>query len=279
MNSRGKKIFIRRWFTEEDPEAIIIFQHGFGEHSGCYEHLAEEMNRYGIAVAGIDFEGHGHSPGLRGDIKKIEFAVEDMLMVRRELASKFPEVPIVIGGHSIGGLIAAHTVFQYPDSFEGLIMTAPLLGFASNVPRIVQETAKYVNSMAATFPIMTLDYDRLGSTEAMERMHGDELVHQGKLRARLVAQVHEFGEKIAEAMKNDFPVPFWIGHGDADAFADHQKSLEIKNESDDERSFVSIYQSELHFLLHDKNGGMIRKDIKNWVYDAIIRDKELNSYR
>lgn len=279
INNRGQKNFIRYWFPTDQAEAILIFQHGYGEHSGRYEHVARKLNDSGIAMVGYDMEGHGRSPGLLGDIKDIDATAEDLRMVVGELKRQYQNVPVIIGGHSIGGLIAGITASRYPDEVDGLILTSPLLKFASNIPGIVQETAKYVNSMAATMPIISLDFNELGQQPIIDEFKNDNLVHWGKIRARLISQVYEFGNKLATQLKTGLPIPFWLGHGDVDAFANHQISSEIKDENINENSNVNIYQDGLHFLLHENNWQEVVEDMINWINIHFMQTKELNSSR
>jgi len=279
VNNKGQKIYIRRWFTPDRPDAIVLFQHGYGEHSGKYEHMAHLFNSRGMAMVSYDFEGHGRSPGLRGDIKDIDAAAEELKMAGVELNRQYPDIPVLVGGHSIGGLIAGVAAARYTEEFAGLLMTAPLLGFASNIPGVVQETARYVTSMAATFPILSLNFEELGQKSIIKEFEKDDLVHLGKIRARLISQVHEYGSKLAKQLKAGLPIPFWLGHGDGDAFADHRISSEIMDENIDENSTVNIYPDRLHFLLQGDNWQNICQDMLEWTNSHVIESYKVDSIK
>ncbi len=47
----------------EDPRRVVVIAHGYGEHIGRYEHVAEALREHGAAVFGLDHHGHGSSEG------------------------------------------------------------------------------------------------------------------------------------------------------------------------------------------------------------------------
>src|SRR4029079_17335856 len=83
--------------------------HGLGEHIGRYAHVAALLNASRWSVVGYDQRGHGASPRERGRI-----AAHDDLLV--DLAAVIDDVraeasgPLVLLGHSLGGLVVARRV-------------------------------------------------------------------------------------------------------------------------------------------------------------------------
>ena len=65
LNADGLRIFFRTWLPgrKKKPEGIVVLCHGFGEHSGRYEHVAGEFIRQGFVVYALDHQGHGCSEG------------------------------------------------------------------------------------------------------------------------------------------------------------------------------------------------------------------------
>jgi alpha-beta hydrolase superfamily lysophospholipase len=49
------------WATDEQPKAVLQITHGMTEHIQRYKELAENLNKYGIVVAGFDLRGHGRN--------------------------------------------------------------------------------------------------------------------------------------------------------------------------------------------------------------------------
>src|SRR3569623_2539965 len=65
----GLGLFAQSWLPDAAPVANLALVHGFGEHSGRYHNLVDEMLRHEIAVHAFDHRGHGRSPGPRGHIR------------------------------------------------------------------------------------------------------------------------------------------------------------------------------------------------------------------
>ena len=65
------RAYYRHWAAAE-PRAVVIFLHGFGEHTGLYHRYGFALNAAGIDLWAVDQFGHGLSPGERGDFGSIE---------------------------------------------------------------------------------------------------------------------------------------------------------------------------------------------------------------
>ena len=95
-HERGRAYY-RHWAAAE-PRAVVIFLHGFGEHTGVYHRYGFALNAAGIDLWAVDQFGHGLSPGTRGDFGSIEdsSALADSLT---ELAERErPGLPLIAAG-------------------------------------------------------------------------------------------------------------------------------------------------------------------------------------
>ena len=48
---------------QQEPRAVVVFLHGFGEHTGVYHRYGFALNAAGIDLWAVDQFGHGLSPG------------------------------------------------------------------------------------------------------------------------------------------------------------------------------------------------------------------------
>jgi alpha-beta hydrolase superfamily lysophospholipase len=119
----------------------VLIIHGLGEHIGRYEALAARLNDWGWHVVGHDQRGHGASGGARGDVADADCLLHDLALVIDELRAD-PELsggPLVLLGHSMGGLVAARFVAgalqsggdgRRPDWYravDALVLSSPAL--------------------------------------------------------------------------------------------------------------------------------------------------------
>jgi alpha-beta hydrolase superfamily lysophospholipase len=93
------------------PRARILIVHGLGEHAGRYGAMAARLNAEGFEVLAYDHRGHGRSAGARGGITRSEALLSDLALVIDHARSLGPE-PLILFGHSMGGLVAARMVAE-----------------------------------------------------------------------------------------------------------------------------------------------------------------------
>ncbi|WP_327087141.1 lysophospholipase [Nonomuraea sp. NBC_01738] len=119
---------VARVWPHERPRYVALLVHGYGEHIGRYEHVAAHLVRHGAAVYGPDHLGHGRSEGERVLIEDFEDVVTDVRAVEERARADHPGVPVVLIGHSMGGLIAARYAQRYGGGLAGLVLSGPVVG-------------------------------------------------------------------------------------------------------------------------------------------------------
>src|SRR5919205_285128 len=117
---------VRRW-PAEDPERLVVLVHGYGEHIGRYEHVAEELAARGADVVGPDHVGHGRSEGEAALVDDFEPIVDDVRAVVQDARG---DLPVVMVGHSMGGLIAARYAQRHREDLAGLVLSGPAVGLS-----------------------------------------------------------------------------------------------------------------------------------------------------
>ncbi len=123
----GLQLFLRRW-RPQAPRAVLVVVHGLAEHSGRYVHVGERFAARGFAVYAADQRAHGRSPGLPVHVDHFDEFVADVAAVRARAASECPGRPLVLVGHSQGGLVALRSTLLAPEGLAGTILSSPLLG-------------------------------------------------------------------------------------------------------------------------------------------------------
>ena len=92
----------------------VLIVHGLGEHIGRYAPLAAKLNVWGWDAVGFDQRGHGRSEGPRGGLAHEDDLLRDLAPAIDAARTAFPG-PLVLLGHSMGGLVAARFV---PESLQ-----------------------------------------------------------------------------------------------------------------------------------------------------------------
>ncbi len=119
---------VYRVWPAEEPRRIVAVAHGYGEHIGRYEYLAETLTADHAVVCGPDHLGHGRSDGERALVTDFEHLVDDLQTMVERVGTAYPGLPTVLIGHSLGGLVAARYAQRHADELAGLVLSAPVVG-------------------------------------------------------------------------------------------------------------------------------------------------------
>ena len=114
------------WTPEREPQMVVQIVHGMTEHMGRYREPAEILTGHGIAVAGFDLRGHGLN---EGDPNVASFgkngwrlSLHDMFLFHLELNHRFPNVPFVMLGFSLGSFLVRDYLSRYNDYVSGAVV-------------------------------------------------------------------------------------------------------------------------------------------------------------
>lgn len=119
LSSDGKtNISYQLWDGAQKPVCVLQIIHGMAEHIDRYKDLAAYLNENGIIVAGEDHIGHGNSSdpsdyGYFGEKDGWVHMVDDVEKLREILAEKYPDVPFVMMGHSMGSFLCRAWLAKY----------------------------------------------------------------------------------------------------------------------------------------------------------------------
>ncbi|MDP3761135.1 MAG: lysophospholipase [Ramlibacter sp.] len=128
--SDGDNLALQDWPLPEGLvlRGVVILVHGLGEHAGRYDHVARRLNGWGFAVRGYDQYGHGESDGVRGGLPATPRLLDDLADVIESTRARMEAgVPLVLLGHSMGGLVAACLVALRKLPIQGLVLSSPAL--------------------------------------------------------------------------------------------------------------------------------------------------------
>ena len=242
QGSEGE-VFYRLWEPRGAPRRFIMIVHGYAEHGGRYAHVAGALAARGALVCAPDHIGHGRSGGERALIVDFEHVVDDLHGVMAEILADYPDLPVVVAGHSMGGLLAGRYAERYPQQLAGVAFLGAVLGdwhWARNV-------------LADGIPDGPSDPAGMSRDDETVRAYAeDPLVYHGTYKRTLLeAEVAALDRFNAELDRITMPVLFL--HGSDDPFVPFETSLAAVKQMPTKDLTVRVYEAARHELVNELN--------------------------
>lgn len=146
----GATLALRHQPALEAPKAILQICHGLAEHSARYSGFASFMAANGYEVYAHDHRGHGltKAPDAvqgrfaeRGGVEKV---LADVKAVADHAQIRHPGLPILLFGHSMGGLIALNAAADQPRQYSAVAIWNSnfAVGALGRVAQVVLKTER-----------------------------------------------------------------------------------------------------------------------------------------
>jgi alpha-beta hydrolase superfamily lysophospholipase len=202
----GLALVTQVWKARGDAaRGLVVIVHGLGEHCRRYEHVARRLNADGFDVVGYDHRGHGQSPGPRGGIPADDSLCADLGRVLRAARTAFPG-PVVLLGHSLGGLIAGRYVAEglaakpaaWWQPVDALVMSSPALDPGTNALQklLLATVAPMLPNLAVN---NGLKVDWISRSMAVVQAYADDPLVHDRITGRLGMFVAKQGPVVIAA--------------------------------------------------------------------------------
>jgi alpha-beta hydrolase superfamily lysophospholipase len=124
--------------------AVVQINHGLAEHATRYGRFADFLAERGFHVYAHDHRGHGFTmapdapPGRFGTPSGRDKVIADVAAIHGVIRAEHPGLPVIIFGHSMGGLIALNYLLRHPEGLHAAAIwnanfSAGLAGRAAQV--------------------------------------------------------------------------------------------------------------------------------------------------
>lgn len=253
-------VFVRRWEPAGTPTAVVVIVHGYAEHGGRYAHVAEAFAAHGWATIAPDHLGHGRSAGERALIADFSHVVDDLHTTVELAEAAHPGVPIVMVGHSMGGLLTARFVQRSPDRLAGAAFLGAVLGDWPWARAVLAEPS---------LPEEPSDPDGMSRDPMTNRAYAEDplVYHGGYKRPLLVSEVATLDAFRAEIDRIRIPVACL--HGSADPFVPAGPTVQAVVDMASTDTLIRIYPGAKHELVNETNRAEVLADlvgaVRRWV--------------
>jgi alpha-beta hydrolase superfamily lysophospholipase len=214
----GDKLFYQSWMPDA-PRTVVLLAHGYAEHLGRYDHVAERFGRDQIAVFAIDHWGHGRSDGIRGFVPDFSVFLDGLDALLSFVKGAHPDLPRILVGHSMGGLIATAHLLDHQKDYVGAVLSGPAVKPAVPPSTVTRIIGRLLSRLAPQTGILQLDSNGVSRDASVVAAYlADPLVHTGKMSARLAAEMLDAMTMVQDNAKR-LTLPLLIVHGSEDSLA------------------------------------------------------------
>ncbi len=238
-------------WTADHPRFVVLLAHGYGEHAGRYGHVAARLVQAGAVVVAPDHAGHGRSEGERARIEDLERIVDDLGTLDALTRAAHPGLPVVLIGHSMGGLIATRYA-QRGVALDALVLSGPVIGGNPDIAALLE---------LPELPQVPLDPSVLSRDPAVgEAYAADELVYHGPFqRVTLEAMFAAADAVKAGPRLGDVPT-LWL-HGELDALAPLAATRPAFEAIRGPRAEEQVYPGAQHEIFNEINQDEVLDDV------------------
>jgi alpha-beta hydrolase superfamily lysophospholipase len=268
QSGSGANIFYRCWAPAE-PRAVLLLAHGLAEHSGRYGDFASFFADAGIATYALDFPGHGRSDGKRGHVRDFQEYTEALGALLSLAREAHPDIPFVLFGHSMGGLIAADFLLQHQSEFVAAVLTGAAIQSPQQPSSIVIFINRVIASVMPRLGVLRLDASGISrDPQVISDYENDPLVYRGKATAGLVTALFSAMKRVVENATS-IRLPMLITHGSVDSLTAVEGSELLHDSISSGDKKIVIYDGLYHEILNEPERKNVMADILQWLESRI----------
>ena len=299
-SSTGKnKIHARMCVPDTEPRAIVQIIHGIAEYIDRYDEFMSFLADNGIIAVGTDHLGHGKSieseeqTGFFAYENGWDYAVRDEEVLRLAMHENYPELPIVVFGHSMGSFMARTLLIRYPDAFNAAIISGTgnqgsalvngglFMGNLVTGLKGAHHYSKFLNNLAfgsynKIYENPKTEYDWLSRDEANVQKYIDDplcgfIPTCSLFRDMMTGVKFITNKKNLTAMNKDMPVYFMSGDMDpvGECGKGVQKAYNNFLEAGMKDVSIKLYPGGRHEMLNEINKDEVYSDILTWLGSKI----------
>ncbi|MEM8546891.1 MAG: lysophospholipase, partial [Pseudomonadota bacterium] len=243
-------LYYRHWPTGDTVQGTVLIAHGLAEHSARYDDVAAALNAAGYAVWAVDHVGHGRSPGPRCVVKRFSDFL-DGIDALFEQAARSSSAPVTMLGHSMGGLIAAHSALRHPARYANLVLSGPAVVAPDTPPGIQVLILRAISALLPATGVLALDGSAVSrDATVVQQYFDDPLVYNGKVSARLATELFDAMAAL-RARAKELSLPMLLLHGTEDRLTAPSGSQLVYDTAISDDKTLKFYDGLYHEVFNE----------------------------
>lgn len=271
--ARTDDLFYQSW-TSASARATLVLTHGIAEHSEAYHEAALELVPRGWDIYAMDLRGHGRSEGRRGyidDFRRFSRDLDRFVRALRAGPLKTSKLPLVMVGHSMGGLITIQYLIDQGAGApaKAAVLSSPALGISMPVPPLKEMAAKLLNTY---LPQVTLPndiaYDKLTHVEERWRKYPNDVLRHDKISAPMYFGMLD-GFRVALEQADTIKIPTLVVAAGDEQIVSRPAIEEFFPRLGSQNKKLIIYENSYHEVMNDVERERVFGDIDAFLSSAV----------
>lgn len=255
--------FTRHWRKEGSIKGALALIHGLGEHSGRYQHVASTLTEAGLAIMAFDLQGHGKTEGKRGHILSYSSLLDGIDELLSQLQEEYPDRPLFLYGHSLGGNLVLNYSLSYPKRLTGVIATSPWLRLAFTPSPLKVLLGRLIHRIYPSFSQKnSIVEGTLSHGEDVEEAYREDPLVHNQISARLFFQAYDKGIWALENASS-LETPLLLLHGTGDRITSWKASRLFSQRARD--CTFKAWENLYHELHHEIEKERVLSCITRWL--------------
>ena len=284
---------------------VVHISHGLAEHAARYARFADFLSQRGFHTYAHDHRGHGFTTapdapqGMFGSPDGGAKVLADIGAVHDLIAREHPGLPLILFGHSMGGIVALNFVLRHSAHLHGAAIwnanfSAGLLGrvaqailawerfrLGSDVPSRMLPRMTFVDwgnkvpNHRTPFDWLSRDPEEVDKYIADPLCGWDASVSLWQDVFRFV--FHGADDANFSAVRRD--MPFSLAGGEKDPASDGGKAVEALAARMRRMGFLNlvskVYPETRHESLNEVNRNIIMADFAEWAENQLSVEKPI----
>ena len=200
------RLKLHRW-GGDDPTFVAVIVHGLAEHAGRYNHVAQALVDNGARSTPSTTTATARPRARRASSRTSSCSWTTRPASSSSPRSENPGLPVVMVGHSLGGLIATRYAQRPDHGLTALVLSAPAVGANPDLIGLLE---------LEEFPEVPIDPSVLSRDPAVgEAYVADPLVYSGPLQKQTLLSLGGSIRAVAEGPDFGGLPTLWL-HGTED---------------------------------------------------------------
>ncbi|MGY3725348.1 Lysophospholipase, alpha-beta hydrolase superfamily [Granulicatella balaenopterae] len=295
------QLYTKMWYPIGKPIGIVQLNHGMCDYINRYDRFAYYLAKHNFVVIGHDHIGHGNTALNRDDLGKFipvnsgEVLVEDMYTITKFVKAHYPDLPIVIQGHSMGSIILRKYLIEHGDEVDGAVVMATSyttknennfnLMMLNNFQivfgkhrrsQIASRIVSYIHNHQFAEDRIENAWISSDMNEVITNNYDPMCAYNFTLNGyHTIVRLQKEIEDEALIQKMPKNLPLLLASGEKDTLGGNgegiKKLAEKYRQLGMENVTMMIFENGRHDLLHEKDYMTVYKSIEAWIKEVIDR--------